>query len=82
MSPSRAKRDVIIVGGGHNGLVSAAYLAQKGLDVLVLERRHVLGEPQGQRLILANTAAPPLEYLLRPTRDIFPWSAGWQVVQR
>jgi hypothetical protein len=37
------KRDVIIVGGGHNGLISAAYLAKEGLDVLLLERRHVVG---------------------------------------
>lgn len=36
-------RDVIIVGGGHNGLVCAAYLARSGLDVLVLERRPKLG---------------------------------------
>ena len=35
--------DAIIVGGGHNGLVCAAYLARAGHDVLVLERRHVLG---------------------------------------
>jgi phytoene dehydrogenase-like protein len=35
--------DAIIVGGGHNGLVCAAYLAKAGRKVLVLERRHVLG---------------------------------------
>jgi phytoene dehydrogenase-like protein len=35
--------DAIIIGGGHNGLVCAAYLAGAGLDVLLLERREVLG---------------------------------------
>ena len=36
-------RDAVIIGGGHNGLVCAAYLAAAGLNVTVLERRHVVG---------------------------------------
>src|SRR5881392_2489889 len=38
-----SKYDVVVIGGGHNGLVNAAYLARGGKKVLVCERRHVLG---------------------------------------
>jgi len=39
----RRSYDCIVIGGGHNGLIAAAYLAKEGKSVCVLERRHVLG---------------------------------------
>ncbi len=39
----RKRYDCVVIGGGHNGLVAAAYLAKAGKSVCVLERRHVLG---------------------------------------
>ncbi|WP_028918655.1 phytoene desaturase family protein [Pseudoxanthomonas suwonensis] len=43
MTKSHKRIDVLLVGGGHNGLVCAAYLARAGLSVTVLERRGVVG---------------------------------------
>lgn len=42
-SASNSIYDAIIVGGGHNGLTAAAYLARAGLSTLVLERREIVG---------------------------------------
>lgn len=39
----RMRYDCLIIGGGHNGLVAAAYLAREGRRVCVLERRHLVG---------------------------------------
>jgi phytoene dehydrogenase-like protein len=43
MNPGRSSYDVVVVGGGHNALVSAAYLARAGLSVVVLERLGHIG---------------------------------------
>ncbi|HRI51898.1 MAG TPA: FAD-dependent oxidoreductase, partial [Pseudomonadota bacterium] len=43
MEPHANCYDVIVIGGGHNGLVTAALLAKQGRRVILLERRHQLG---------------------------------------
>src|ERR671932_413756 len=43
MASNGLRYDAVVVGGGHNGLVCAAYLARAGMKTLVLERRHLLG---------------------------------------
>ena len=59
-------RDIVIIGGGHNGLVSAFYLAKAGFKPLVLERRAQVGgaaitdefHPGFRCSTLAHTAGP------------------------
>ena len=61
--------DAIVVGGGHNGLVTANYLARAGLEVLVLERRPVLGGACVTEEVIPGFHASSCAYvagLLRP----------------
>src|SRR5277367_3057900 len=80
-------RDAVIVGGGHNGLVCAAYLAAAGLKVTVLERRAVVGGaavteefPPGFR----NSVAAYTVSLLNPKiiRELDLPRHGLRVVER
>jgi len=41
--------DAVVIGGGHNGLISAAYLARAGMKTVVFEKRHVLGGAMTKR---------------------------------
>src|SRR3954454_7498723 len=43
MASNGMRYDAVVVGGGHHGLVCAAYLARASMKTLVLERRHLLG---------------------------------------
>ncbi len=65
----KTNHDAIIIGGGHNGLVNAAYLAKAGLDVLVLERRNIVGGAAVTEELLPGYKFTTFSYalsLLRP----------------
>ncbi|CAL4166047.1 unnamed protein product [Meganyctiphanes norvegica] len=65
----RDKYDAIVIGGGHNGLVAAAYLARGGQSVCVLERRHIVGGAAVTEEIVADFHFSRASYvlgLLRP----------------
>lgn len=64
-----AAYDAIVIGGGHNGLTTAAYLARAGRNVLVLERRHLVGGSTVTEEVFPGFKFSVLSYvvsLLRP----------------
>src|SRR6266571_135405 len=63
-----AKRDVVIIGGGHNGLVTAFYLARAGRKPLVLERRPVVGGAAITDEFHPGFKIPTLSHTLGPLR--------------
>ena len=80
-------RDVIIVGGGHNGLVAAAYCAAAGLKVTVLERRAIVGGAAATEEFhpgFRNSVAAYAVSLLNPTiiRDLDLPRHGLKIVER
>jgi len=79
--------DIVIIGGGHNGLVTAAYLARAGVKVLVLERREMWGgacvtEELWPRYKVSTAAY--VNSLLRPEiiRDLELKRHGFQMLPR
>jgi phytoene dehydrogenase-like protein len=79
--------DALIVGGGHNGLVCAFYLARAGLKVRVLERRHVVGGAAVTEEFhpgFRNSTASYTVSLLRPKviKDMRLHERGWRIIER
>jgi len=54
--------DAIVIGGGHNGLVAAAYLGQAGLRTVVLERRETVGGAIGTSRLARGARVPTLAH--------------------
>jgi phytoene dehydrogenase-like protein len=80
-------RDVVVVGGGHNGLVAAAYLAAAGLTVTVLERRANVGGAAATEEFFPgfrNSVAAYAVSLLNPVviRDLDLPRHGLRIVER
>ncbi|CAI5449633.1 unnamed protein product [Caenorhabditis angaria] len=67
---SRKSYDAIIIGGGHNGLTAAAYLAKAGKKVCVLEKRHVLGGAAVTEEIVPGFRFSRASYLLSLLRPV------------
>ncbi|NYZ62128.1 phytoene desaturase family protein [Luteimonas deserti] len=87
MSRRRADCDILVIGGGHNGLVCAAYLAGAGLSVRVLERRALVGGAAVTEVFhpgFRNSVASYTVSLLNPQviRDLQLVRHGLRIVER
>ncbi|XP_053548532.1 pyridine nucleotide-disulfide oxidoreductase domain-containing protein 2 [Bombina bombina] len=60
----KLKYDAVVIGGGHNGLVAAAYLQRSGVKTVVLERRHVIGGAAVTEEIIPGFKFSRASYLL------------------
>ncbi len=69
----RASHDMIVVGAGHNGLVAANYLANEGLDVLVVEASDEIG---GMTMTAPMIAEAPHHLINHCAVDPILWGAG------
>src|SRR5215204_22046 len=83
----QGRYDAIIIGAGHNGLVTAAYLAKAGRKVLVLERREVIGGAcvtEGLWPGFKVSTAAYVNSLLRPEiiRDLELKKHGFEMLPR
>jgi phytoene dehydrogenase-like protein len=81
------KYDAVIIGGGHNGLVCAFYLARSGMKVRVLEKRDVIGGACVTEEFhpgFRNSTASYTVSLLRPKviKDMRLHERGWRIIER
>jgi phytoene dehydrogenase-like protein len=86
-SQSSSRFDAIIVGGGHNGLVTANYLQRAGVRTLVLERRHIVGGSCVTEEVFPGYKVSTTSYvcsLLRPEiiDDLELRKYGYEILER